>query len=121
MGAGGCCGPSLSLVVVMGCCVGVLSAHHVCWSCCGSTLLLGCGCAVLLLSGCGHCAMLLLLGGGCHVSLSYGVNKRKEGGGCTDSADVDGDDVVHLHHQCQEGEGQRVVMGREEKVWEKIG
>ena len=121
MGAGGHGGPSLSLVVVMGCCVGVLSAHHVCWLCCGSMLLLGRGCAVSLLSGCGHCAMLLLAGCGCHVSLSCGVNKRKEGGGCPDSPDVDGDDVVHLHRRCQEGEGQRVVMGREEEVWEKIG
>ena len=121
MGAGGRGGPSLSLVVVMGCCVGVLSAHHVCWLCCGSMLLLGRGCAVSLLSGCGRCAMLLLSGHGCHVSLSCGVNKRKEGGGCPDSPDVDGDDIVHLHRQCQEGEGQRVVMGREEEVCEKIG
>ena len=69
-GAGGRGGPSSSLVVVVGCCVGVLSARHVCWSCCGSTWLLGCSCAVLLLSGCSHFAMLLLLGCGCHVPLS---------------------------------------------------
>ena len=63
---------------------------------------------------------------GCHITDSnmapgLHVNNRKEGGRCTDSTDVDSDNVVHLHHRCREGEGQRVVMGREEEVWEKIG
>ena len=69
-GASGCDGLSSSLVVVVGCCVGVFSAHRVCWLCCGSRLLLGCGCAVSLLLGCSCCAVLFLLGCGCHVSLS---------------------------------------------------
>ena len=47
---------------------------------------------------------------GCHVADSdvapgMRVNKRKEGGGGTDSPDVDGDDVVRLHRRCREGEG----------------
>ena len=41
-GASGRGGLSSSLVVVVGCCVGFLSARRVCWSCCGSTLLSGC-------------------------------------------------------------------------------
>ena len=42
---------------------------------------------------------------GCHIADSdmapgLRVNKGKEGGGCTDLPDVDGDDIVRLHHRC---------------------
>ena len=49
------------------------------------------------------------------------VSTKERREGRTDSPGVDGDDVVRLHRRCREGEGQRVVMGREEEVWEKIG
>ena len=63
---------------------------------------------------------------GCHVADSdvapgLCVNRRKEGGGCTYSPDVDGDDVVRLCRRCRDREGQRVVMGRDEEGWEKMG
>ena len=46
----------------------------------------------------GHC-----LSFGCHIADSdvapgLHVNRRKEGGGCTDSPDVDHNDVVCHHH-----------------------
>ena len=58
---------------------------------------------------------------GCHIAVSdvapgFHVNKINERGGCADSPNVDGDDIVCLHHGHREGEGQGGDGGRRGRV-----